>query len=354
MLEAMRFLIVLFIAAMACCARGVEYQFDLDNVPEGSLPTNFVSLLGGEGSAPKWQVMDADVPSQFSGFGTNTTLLTPGKVLAQTSDDMTDEHFPMCIYQGDIYRDFKFSTQFKIVNGISEQMAGIVFRFQNISNYYYTRVSSAGKNLRFFKVVDGVRSNPIGGDLTLPLGEWHTLAVQCDGNHISIFLDGRPAMPMLGDNSFIEGKVGFWTKSDSLTYFCRAQISYTPRIPPAKAVLDTILAKQVKLLGLRFYQLDAGGTSSHIIASKDETEVGQPGTDDIIAAVRDNKPYYGREHGAVDITLPLRDRNGEIIGAMRVKMKHYFGETQDSALTQAFDIRRAVEELCPTANDLGI
>ena len=64
-----------------------------------------------------------------------------------------------------------------------------------------------------------------------------------------------------------------------------------------------------------------------------------------LAAVHDNKPYFGREHGAVDVTLPLRDRNGEIIGAMRVKMKHYFGETQDSALTQAFDIRRSVEAL---------
>jgi len=350
----MRFLSVLFVAAMAFCARGAELSFDLSSVPEGSLPTNFVSLLGGGGMPPKWQVIDADVPSQFSSFNTNSTLLTSAKVLAQTSEDMTDERFPMCVYEGDIYRDFKFSTQFKIVNGISEQMAGIVFRFQNISNYYYTRVSAAGKNLRFFKVVNGIRSDPIGGDLNLPVGEWHNLAVQCDGNQISIFLDGRLAMPVLGDNTFAEGKVGFWTKSDSQTYFTRAQISYSPRIPPAKSVVDAVLAKQVKLLGLRLYKIDADGTSTHIIASKDETEVGKPGTDDVLGAIHDNKPYYGRESGAVDVTLPLRDRNGEIIGAMRVKMKHFFGETQDTAVNLALDIRRDVEALCPSANSLGL
>jgi hypothetical protein len=350
----MRFLSVLFVLAVAACVRGAELQFNLSDVPDGSLPTNFVSLLGGTGMVPKWQVIDAEVPSQFTGFSTNAALVTHGKVLAQTSDDMTDEHFPMCVYQGDIYRDFKFSTQFKIINGISEQMAGIVFRFQNVSNYYYTRFSAAGKNLRFFKVVNGVRSDPIGVNLDLPVGEWHSLAVQCDGNHITIFLDGHPAMPMLGDNSFTEGRVGFWTKSDSVTYFSHAEISYTPRIPPAKAVLDAILAKQVKLLGLRLYAVDATGTNTYVIASKDQTEVGQPGTDDVIGSIHDNKPYYGREHGAVDVTMPLRDRNGEIIGAMRVKMKHFFGETEDSAVTQAFDIRRSIEDLCPSANDLGI
>ena len=75
---------------------------------------------------------------------------------------MTDERFPMFIYDGEKFRDFRFLTRFKIVSGVSEQMAGLVFRFQNTSNFYVVRASALGRNVRFYKVVNGARSDPIG------------------------------------------------------------------------------------------------------------------------------------------------------------------------------------------------
>jgi Domain of Unknown Function (DUF1080) len=349
----MRLFTVLFLGLLTLSAIAEERRFDFSETPEGALPTNFVAVLGGGGATPHWQIISADVPSEFSGFDTNVTVMTHAKVLAQSSDDMTDERFPICLFTGDTYRDFKFSTQFKIVSGISEQMAGIVFRFQNISNYYYVRISAMGKNLRFFKIVDGVRSEPIGVPLNLPAGEWHSLAVQCDGNQITVSLDGHVAMPVLGDNTFVEGKIGFWTKSDSVTYFARPAITYTPRIAPAKVVLDAVLAKYDRLPGFRLYKKNADGQGTHIIASSDPSEVGQAGSEDILGSMEANKPYYGRESGFGLVTMPVRDRNGDIIGAMRVKLKMALFESQDSAVTRATTIRKQVETLCPTEANLA-
>ena len=55
-----------------------------------------------------------------------------------------DEHFPMLIYDGETFGDFNLTTRFKIVGGVMEQMAGIVFHFQNDSNFYVFRVERAG------------------------------------------------------------------------------------------------------------------------------------------------------------------------------------------------------------------
>ena len=206
-----------------------ELDFDFGELAEGTTPAGFRSTLAGDGVPAQWKVIIDEIPSLMPALDTNAPAMTRQGVLAQTAVDMTDEHFPMFIYDGDIFRDFTFSTRFKIMSGISEQMAGIVFRFQNISNFYVARVSSLGQNVRFYRVVNGIRSDPIGPMLAIPTGQWHTFSVECLGNQITIRLDGRLVMPALGDNAFPEGKIGFWTKSDSLTYFAGGHLDYTPR-----------------------------------------------------------------------------------------------------------------------------
>ncbi len=109
-------------------------------------------------------------------------------------------------------------------------MAGVVFHFQDEKNFYVIRASALGHNLRFYKVVQGIRSDPIGPTMDISVGVWHTLAVQCQGNQITCWLDGLLAMPPLQDNTFTAGKVGFWTKSDAVSYFCNTAIDYTPRV----------------------------------------------------------------------------------------------------------------------------
>jgi hypothetical protein len=336
---------------LALSASGAELHFNFGDYAIGTVLTNFDSVVAGEGQPGQWSIVGDQVPSAFGSFGTNAPTMNQSSVLAQTSTDMMDEHFPILVYTGDIFRNFKLSTRFKIVSGVTEQMAGIVFRYQNASNFYVLRASALGHNVRFYKMVDGVRSAPIGPEMDVAAGTWHSLQVECRGNEIDCGLDGKPLMPPLQDNSFPEGKIGFWTKSDSVTHFRDADLDYTLRIPAAQGLVNNIMQKEPRILTLRIYTLNAQGQPK-ILASSDLSEVSQAGTDAEKKAISDGTVSYGRSNGVNAIVLPFRDRNGDPMAAMRIRLKSFFGETRDNAMTRATQILKMMQAQISTSKDL--
>jgi hypothetical protein len=348
----MRRFIFCFCFAAAASAFGAEIKINFDDFMQGQSPTNFHSVLAGGGKPGEWKVVMDDVPSAFATLSGQSPIFNRHAVLAQTSDDATDERFPMLVYDGETFKDFKVATQFKIVGGIAEQMAGIVFRFQNESNFYVVRASALGHNLRFYKVVNGARSDPLGPTVDISTNTWHTLTVQCQGTQIIVWLDGRPVMPPLNDNTFAAGKIGFWTKSDALSHFGDTVIDYTPRIPAVQTLVDNTMKELPRILGLRICTLDDKG-QPRILASKDENEIGKPGNDSEKDAAATGAIYFGREKGAVAVTMPLCDRNGEPLASVRVQLKSAFlGESQDAALTRVRVIVKEMQAQVTSRQDL--
>ena len=347
----MRIFILLCGLALGWPAAGAELHFDFGEMAANGSLTNFHAALLGGGGPVAWKVLDDAVPSAFAPLTGRAENVARRGVLAQTSQDRTDERFPMFIYDGQKFRDFTFSTRFKIVSGVAEQMAGVVFRFQNTSNFYVVRVSALGKNIRFYKVVNGERSPLIGPDCTVAAGTWHQLAVKCEGNQITIWLDGQSVMPPLGDNTFGEGKIGFWTMSDAVTYFADATINYTPVVPAAQALVNSVMQQQPRILGLWIYTLGTNDTT-RVLASNQPADIGAPGTDAELAAIQNGTISFGREHGSVLVTMPLHDRNGDYIAAVRFKLKSFFGETQDNAVGRATLLLKLMQSLCLSAEDL--
>jgi hypothetical protein len=337
--------------ALALPVSGAELKFDFSDCATGSTPTNFVNAVAGAGQPGDWKIVLDDVPPLLAPLTMQAPAVTKRAVLAQTSRNPADERFPLFIYDRETFTDFKFSTRFKIVAGVVEQMAGIVFRYQNASNFYVLRASALGHNVRFYKVVDGLRTAPIGPSLDITNGVWHTLGVECLGNQITCRLDGRLLLPPLQDNSFNEGNAGFWTKSDSVSYFCDAEIDYTPRVPVAQTLVDDVMEQQPRILGLRIYALNAQG-EPHVIASKDPVENGQPGDDTDKKTISEGAVFYGRHKGVDMITLPLRDHNGDPVGAVRVWLESFIGETQNNAMTRATMIVKKMEAEVTSAEQL--
>jgi hypothetical protein len=349
----MRYLLLLCALVLSLPVAGAELRFNFGDLASGGSLTNFHAELLGDGKPVAWQVLPGKAPSAFtplSGQSQNASS-GGGSVLAQTSQDPTDERFPLFIYDGEKFRDFRFTTQFKLVSGVAEQMAGIVFRFLNTSNFYVARVSGLGKNVRFYKVVNGVRSIPIGPGCELASDTWHQLGVQCDGNEITLFLDGKPVMNTLGDNTFSEGKIGFWTKSDAVTYFANAVVDYTPVVPAGQLLVNKVMELEPRILGLQIYTLDTNNATS-LLASNDPSERGQPGTSYELGAIRDGTTFFGRQGDADFVTMPLHDRNGDYIAAVRFKLKSFFGETQQNAVLRATLVLNVMQGMCTSAEDL--
>ena len=95
-----------------------------------------------------------------------------------------------------------------------------------------------------------------------------------------------------------------------------------------------------------------GQGQPHIIASNDEKEIGQPGADAEKIAITDGTISFGKSPGVVAVTLALRDRNGDPIAAVRVRLKSFLGETQDNAVARATQIMHLMQAQVSTAQDL--
>jgi hypothetical protein len=341
--------------AFAMSASGAEIKINWGDFTTGQSPTNFHNALAGAGQPGDWKIVTDESPSAFTPLMPQIKSTAPGvrrPVLAQLSQDPANERFPMFIYDGQTFKNFKLTAPFKIVSGVAEQMAGVVFRFQNASNFYVIRVSELGRNLKFYKVVDGIRSDPIGPQLAIAPNTWHTLAVQCLGDQITSWLDDKPVMPTLNDSSFSAGKIGFWTKSDAVSYFGDTTIDYTPLVPAAQSLVRDILKKYPRLVGLRIYAPDATG-QMRILASKNEAEIGLPGTDADKLVFTSGNPSIGHNKGTVLVDEPLNDRNGVTMATVRVELKsHTFAETQAMVLTRARIVIDAMQAQVLTKDDL--
>ena len=341
-----------FLLLWALAAVAAEKKFDFGMYPEDKLPGDFRSSVNGKGKPGEWKIVLDDVPPLLAPINPDTPVHTKRGVLAQLAQDPTDEHFPLLIYEGETFDDFTLTTRFKTMRGVMEQMAGIAFRIQNESNYYVLRASSLGNTFKFYKVVNGQRGSIIGPEIEIASGVWHELGVECKGNSIRCLLNGKEAIPALTDSSFIRGKIGFWTKSDSVSYFSDIRIVYTPRQPPAQLLVREAFNKYPRLLALRIYTPIRESTGTRLVASVNELELGQLGTSTEQEVIRRGETYYGKDKDSVSVIMPLRDRNGEAMAAVRVVMKSFPGQTEANAIVRATPVVKEIQARVRTMDDL--
>ncbi len=343
----------LFLAAPVLAA---ELNLDFTEFHENQTPPGFRSAVTGVGKPGEWKIILDDVPSLMPPLRpgeTNADPIVPKRaVLAQLAKNPADEHFPLLIYEGESFADFTLTTQFKTVSGAIERMAGIAFRLQDETNYYVARASTLGNTFRFYKVVNGQRGPIVGPELPVPSGVWHDLTVECKGNHIRCLLDGKEVISVEDKTPFGPGKIGYWTKSDSVSYFNDTKITYTPLQPPAQGFLAPLLQRYPKLLALKIYILTADGSSTRIVGSKDPSEIGSAGTKTELEVIHKAITYYGKEKGIVSVIAPLRDRNGDTIAAVRIVSKSFPGQTEENAILRAQPIRKALEARIQSLGDL--
>jgi hypothetical protein len=157
---------------------------------------------------------------------------------------------------------------------------------------------------------------------------------------------------LLTDYSFAQGKLGFWTKSDSVSHFADLRVEYTPIEPLARALVRQMQAKYPRLLGLDLYSTTSKRSELHVVASADPEALGRAGGKVEKDVVAREKIYYGRVRKKALVTMPLRDRNGDPVGAVRFTMEAFFGQTEQNALGRAMPILRDMQNQITTLKEL--
>jgi Domain of Unknown Function (DUF1080) len=137
-----------------------------------------------------------------------------GKALVQRA---TNNAFNLIVAPGGPYTDVDVSVRFKPISGSEDASAGIVFRFSE-GRYYVIRANALENNFNLY-YYDRSRHQITGVRVKAPaLGQWHKLRITAEGDHIKGWLNDQLLIDHR-DSRFTSGRVGLWTKSDSITAF---------------------------------------------------------------------------------------------------------------------------------------
>ena len=338
----LRIIIVTLLLALSR-ADAAELVFDWAGMKANELPKGLRPALSGTGEPGEWKIIFDEAPAAFPAISPKAVNRNVRPVLAQVSKDRTDARYPMLLLDGETFDDFTLTTQFKIVDGTHEQMAGLAFRIQDEANYYYVRASALGSNVNFFKMEAGQLIGPIGAKADIPKGVWQELTIECQGNQIKFSLNGTEVVPPLRDNTFNSGKIAFWTKSDSVSYFGDTRIVFQPRERLAQSLVQDAIKKFPRLQRIKISAPATVGAEPKVIASTDPTELGKPAKTNTLDVIARGIIYHGEDKGNVHVTLPLKDSNGDNIAAVEVVMKAFPGQTEKNAIVRAMPIVKQLE-----------
>ena len=183
-------------AASAAFAETINFDGD----SPGGLPVGWEQGVTGKGN-PKWAVRaDAGAPSKPN-------------VLEQSGSGT----FPWCVLRKTSMENGFVEVRFKPISGREDASGGIVFRFAE-GRYYLIRANALEDNFRFY-YYDRSRSMLSSARVRAPaLGEWHTVRAVAVGDRVQGWLDGTLLLNYR-DQRFKAGRVGLWTKADSITAF---------------------------------------------------------------------------------------------------------------------------------------
>ena len=345
---------LVFVVLSVVAVSAAERRFDFTGLREGETPSGFRPAMTGTGAPGEWQIVTDEVPLVLAPFSPKAPVTPMRAVLGQLSKDRSETRAPMLILDTETFNDFTFSTRIKIVSGEVEQMAGIAFRLQDEKNYYYVRLNVKNQNIAFFRYVAGELIGPISQPANVKLGEWNMLTIECQGGRLRVLLNEKEALPWTEPNFvlfpdgtskgvFTSGRIAFWTKADSVAHFADARMTYAPREKFATVLVRETMAANPRLLGLKIFELRDKETTPRMVASNDAKEIGEPGEKVERDCIEKGGTYFGKGKELVLVTMPLHDRNGEVVAAVRVAMTTFLGQTEKNALARALPIVKSME-----------
>ena len=190
--------------ALAMTAHAATDNFD--DAKPGPLPTHWkgkwTGTQTGDGAA-KWSIEeDATAPSK-------------PHVLAQRGE----AEYPVALKNDTAIKDGFVEVKFKPVAGKEDQAGGVVWRAKDANNYYLARANALEDNVTIYHTIKGSRVSFKSVNTKVAPATWHTMRVDFVGNKFTVTFDGRKVIEATDDSFKDAGKVGVWTKADSVTLF---------------------------------------------------------------------------------------------------------------------------------------
>src|SRR5438093_11590473 len=175
---------------------------NFDDAKPGEAPAGWTATKTGRGK-PKWTVeKDDSAPSKPN-------------VLKQSGEAT----FPVALKNDTKLKDGFVAVKFKPVVGKEDQAGGVIWRAKDANNYYIARANALENNVTIYHTIGGKRVAFKSIKTKVKSGVWHTLRVDFEGNKFTVTFDGNKVIEATDQSFPNAGKVGVWTKADSVTLF---------------------------------------------------------------------------------------------------------------------------------------
>jgi 3-keto-disaccharide hydrolase len=188
-------------ARMVPPAVGAELSLPM-NLPETKFTFDDKGIEGWTTVSGQWAV------EEMAGASAGT------RVLVQRA---TKNDFNVIVAPPGPFTDVDVTVKFYPMSGREDASGGIVFRF-NDGRYYVVRANALEDNFRLYSYDRGRRQLASAHVKKPPLAQWHLLRLVAIGDGMQASLNGVPLLDHR-DARFTSGRVGLWTKADSVTAF---------------------------------------------------------------------------------------------------------------------------------------
>jgi hypothetical protein len=209
-------------------AKTKTVKIDLSKEKPGRESTKFLSVVGN------WSIVDDNGTQVLGVDGRQWLRGQPAGGLAQNArtiygsrnEEFIDNvkafaYFPYAVAKDiDDFHDGTISMRFKLIAGQLDSCAGILFNLKPNGDYLTVRFNGKEDNVVLWTFLKGKRSFVKKGSENVPLqrNTWHALEISVQGTNLKASLDGKQLLDYTLAEA-VSGKVGVWSKTDSVSYF---------------------------------------------------------------------------------------------------------------------------------------
>jgi hypothetical protein len=112
----------------------------------------------------------------------------------------------------------------------------------------------------------------------------------------------------------------------------------------AQHLVETAVTKHPELSGMELAVTPPRGQNCLTIASTEAKDLGEKCDEDEFTAMRTGMPFAEKEEDGFDITVPLHDATGKLIGTVGMDFKATPGQQEPDVIEQATRITRELEK----------
>ncbi|MFN7927123.1 MAG: hypothetical protein U0Y68_04115 [Blastocatellia bacterium] len=201
---------------------------DVSKEKAGAPSAKFLSVVGN------WSVVSDGGKNVMAVDGREWLRGNPSRGLAENArkiygskhEDFVDSvkafaYFPYSVAK-DIndFQNGEITVKFKMISGQLDKCAGILFNLKPNGDYLTVRFNGKEDNLVLWTFNKGVRKFVKKGteNMPLPLNQWAEIKIAVHGTQLEGWLNGKHLLDYTLAEP-VSGKVGLWSKTDSVSYF---------------------------------------------------------------------------------------------------------------------------------------